>query len=134
MVSGIQHHSNLVTRLVGDHRQLLESFGVLKKSAEASDAVAFKQALQGFMALLIPHLLEEAVRLYSCRRGFVRYTFAHWATFSRQLCHWIPRECVHCRSIAGYFSAADAAPVPSQSWRLTQRQLLRSDPAAKAAS
>ena len=68
MVSGIQHHSTLVTQLVGDRRQLLESFGVLKKSAEASDAVAFKQALQGFKALLIPHLLEEAVRLYTYLR------------------------------------------------------------------
>ncbi|AVO42886.1 hemerythrin domain-containing protein [Simplicispira suum] len=68
MVSGIQHHSTLVTQLVGDHRQLLESFGVLKKTAEANDATGFKRELQGFKALLIPHLLEEAVRLYTFLR------------------------------------------------------------------
>lgn len=68
MVSGIQHHSTLVEHLVGDHRLLLDSFGVLKKSAESSDARAFKQALQGFKALLVPHLLEEAMRLYTYMR------------------------------------------------------------------
>ncbi len=68
MVSGIQHHSSLVTQLVGDHRQLLESFGGLKKAADVGDAVAFKQSLQGFKALLIPHLMEEAVRLYTYLR------------------------------------------------------------------
>ncbi len=68
MVSGIQHHSTLVSQLMSDHRQLLESFGVLKKTAEAGDAVAFKQALQGFKALLVPHLLEEAIRLYTYLR------------------------------------------------------------------
>jgi len=68
MVTGIQHHSTLVTQLVGDHRKLLESFGTLKKSAEASDVLAFKQALQGFKALLVPHLLEEAMRLYTYMR------------------------------------------------------------------
>lgn len=68
MVSGVQHHSTLVTQLVGDHRQLLESFGVLKKAAEARDVVAFKQALQGFKALLVPHVLEEAIRLYTYMR------------------------------------------------------------------
>ena len=68
MVSGIQHHSTLVSQLMSDHQQLLESFGVLKKTAEAGDAVAFKQALQGFKALLVPHLLEEAIRLYTYLR------------------------------------------------------------------
>ena len=47
MVSGIQHHSNLVTRLVGDHRQLLESFGVLYKADDAKHAPPANPPAQG---------------------------------------------------------------------------------------
>ena len=68
MPAGIQHHSALVDQLQGEHRLLLQAFGALKKTSEADDASAFKLALQHFKALLVPHLLEEAVRVYSYLR------------------------------------------------------------------
>ena len=68
MVTGVPHHSALVQGLVNDHRQLLQAFGRLKHCAEAEDPGAFKHALVDFKALLVPHLLQEAIKLYTFLR------------------------------------------------------------------
>lgn len=68
MSAGIQHHSALVDQLKGEHRLLLQAFGALKQTSDADDALAFKRALHEFKSLLVPHLLEEAVRMYTYLR------------------------------------------------------------------
>ncbi|MBI3101894.1 MAG: hemerythrin domain-containing protein [Burkholderiales bacterium] len=68
MATGVPHYSALVQGLVNDHRQLLQTFGELKKSADAEDPAAFKQALHDFKAQLVPHLLQEAIKLYTFLR------------------------------------------------------------------
>lgn len=68
MAYSVQHHTELVQGLVNDHRQLLQAFGILKKSAEAEDPAAFKQALLVFKDLLVPHLMQESIKLYTYLR------------------------------------------------------------------
>ncbi len=68
MPADIPHHPALIDQLRGEHRLLLQAFGALKQTTAADDAPAFKRALQDFKALLVPHFLEEAIRLYTYLR------------------------------------------------------------------
>ena len=64
------HHGARLGIGRGDFHHRLMQIGVERHAhrCDAGDAVAFKQALQGFKALLVPHLLEEAIRLYTYLR------------------------------------------------------------------
>ncbi len=68
MAASIAHYATLVNELQSEHRLLLEAYGQLKKSADASDGPAFRQAVQDFKALLVPHLVKEAFKVYTYLR------------------------------------------------------------------
>lgn len=72
MSEGVPHYSALVAELTHDHRQLLAAYGALKHSAEAGDVAAFKSALGDFKALLVPHVVKEAYKVYTYLRQTLR--------------------------------------------------------------
>lgn len=71
-MTGVAHYTDLVDGFKQDHRQLLKAFGAVKQSLEAQDAAGFKQDLQIFETLLVPHLVTEGVKLYTYLRQHLK--------------------------------------------------------------
>jgi len=68
MADDVAHHAELVQELVNDHRQLLEAYHGLKRSADDGDITAFRAALARFKSLLVPHVVKEAYKVYTYLR------------------------------------------------------------------
>lgn len=68
MVSLVQHHAGLVDELMAEHRLILKAYGELRHAADAADEPRYRAALEGFKSLLVPHLIKEAVKVYTFLR------------------------------------------------------------------
>ncbi|GAB1387502.1 hypothetical protein MASR1M59_26500 [Melaminivora sp.] len=125
MVSNVQHHDHLVAQLTSDHRRLLQAFGALKQTAEAGDTPAFRQALQVFSTLLVPHLMEEAMRLYTYLRQELR---SRGDAQGYQLVNGYKTEMgaigdAAMRFIQNYASTEDTAPIDFAQVRASLQQI-----------
>lgn len=68
MSDSIAHYDDLVEELKSEHRALLLAFREVKESSDTADGVRFQQALLHFKALLVPHVVKEAVKVYTYLR------------------------------------------------------------------
>ena len=68
MVVLVKHDAELIDELMREHREILKSYGELKQAAEAAEPMRYKAALQAFKSLLVPHLIKEAVKVYTFLR------------------------------------------------------------------
>lgn len=64
----IAHHVTLVEELKSEHRELLLAFREIKEASDGEEAARLKRALVRFKALLVPHVVKEAVKVYTYLR------------------------------------------------------------------